>query len=121
MDKKPYKNKSDFDPGRFRITIIFLDQVVLPDDNGGAEPQLVPVHTCKAVELPVRDGNQLEINAGASSMNEDRWFVIRAFTGFIPAKDMNVQFNGKKYLIRAVVPVDQPLKYYRVLCIRQDG
>lgn len=121
MNRKPFNNKSNYDPGRFRATIAFNQQIA--SDNGSGGTTLTPsnVYTCKAIELPVRDAGQLEIDAGASTMNEDRWFVIRFWTGFTPEKDMNIISGPHPYIIRAIVPVDAPIKYYKLLCIRQDG
>ena len=121
MNRKPYNNKSNYDPGRFRALIVFKQQLGTDDGSGGSDITYPEVYTCKAIELPVRDAAQLEIEAGASTMNEDRWFVIRYTSAFEPMKDMNIIHNSNPYVIRAIVPVDQPLKYYKLLAIRQNG
>lgn len=121
MNRKPFNNKSDYDPGRFRSTISFLKQTSTKDPSGGTDVATIVTYTCKAIELQVRDAAQLEISVGASTMNEDRWFVIRFYSGFTPAKDMNIQRGTTKYVIRGIVPVDEPIHYYRLLCIRQNG
>lgn len=121
MNTQPYKNKTDFDAGRFREAIIFQQQVGTQKPSGGTVVALVDVKIAKAVKLPVRDAAQLEITVGATNMNEDVWFVIRVFADFVPAKDMLVKQGTKRYTLVAIVPVDQPQKYWKLLCLYKNG
>lgn len=117
--KKPFNNKSNFDPGRLRETISFYKQVSSPDGYGGTALTYVDFQTCRAAELQVRDGGQLEINANASVLNEDRYFVIRYSKNFTPVKQMNVRHGNKHYVINAIIPLDIPIHYIKLLCIRK--
>lgn len=142
MNRKPFNNKSNYDPGRFRTLIQFKTQQSTDDGSGGSnltysEGQslgfqytlpivfggvpAIPEYECKSIELQVRDEDQLVIEIGASSMNGDKWFVIRAHSGFTPKKYMNVYTADEKFILRAIVPVDNPVHYYRLLCVKQNG
>lgn len=119
MYKRPFDNKSNYDPGRFRTSVAFYQQVSVQDNSGGSDLSLEVVYEAKAVELQVRDGNQLEINVGASVMNDDRYFVIRRSRTFTPEKDMNLMQEGKYFVVRAIIPVDNTNNYTKLLCTRK--
>ena len=121
MNRRPVNNKSNFDPGRFTTDITFTKQVAVGDGSGGSDLTYPVLYTCRAVEGQVRDGDQLAVGAGASVFNNDKWFTIRFNRNFTPTKDMNVVDRGKKYAIKGIIPLDIPVHYYKILCIRQDG
>lgn len=121
MYKRPFDNKSSFDPGRFRTSVSFYQQVSVEDSSGGSDVSLDLVYTAKAIELQVRDGNQLEINAGASVLNDDRYFVIRHSRTFTPEKDMNLMQDGKYFVVRAIIPIDNTNNYTKLLCTRKSN
>lgn len=119
MAKQRYENKSFYDPGRFRFQLVFKQQVTADDGYGGNPVvALQDVLTTRAVQEPIKEGNQLVINAGASVLNQDCYFVIRNVNTFYPEKDMNVECNGATYVIRAVIPIDVPVNYIKLLCVK---
>jgi len=120
MNKRPFNNKSNYDPGRFRSTVTFHKQISTPDSSGGSDLSLVHVYTCKAIMLDVRDGNQLEINAGASILNDDKFFIMRYSKTFQPEKDMNLVCDDIWYVLRAIDYVDNIPHYVKLLCIKHE-
>lgn len=117
MAKSIYKNKSDYDPGRFRHTLEFKAEQSTPDGAGGTTVATVTVLTTKAVREKISEHNQLAIQAGASWLTNDIFFTIRNRQGFYPEKDMIVACEGKTYTVRAIIELDQPVKYIKLLCI----
>lgn len=115
---KPFDNKTHFDPGRFRTKIGFYRITESDDEFGGTVRDHVHINTVKAISLSIRNNDQLAISAGASVVNEDRYFVIRK--GFKPEYDMTAVVGDKHYTLAAIVPVDVPVKYWRLLCIRKE-
>lgn len=113
--KRPYENKPMYDPGRFRISLQFFGEVSQDDGAGGTTVQPQSLTIVKGVQEPIREGSQLAIEAGATSLNQDCYYVIRA-RGFTPNKDMII--NGE-YVVRAVIPLGVPVTYYKLLCIRK--
>lgn len=118
--RKPFENKSFYDPGRFRFKLVFFNQVSAPDGFGGTIATLQQSITTMAVQEKLSDRSQLAIEAGASVLNQDCYFVIRQRNDFIPLKEMVVFSNGSTYVIKAIIPVDVPVKYIKMLCVKKD-
>ncbi len=118
--RKPYENKTQYDPGRFRFQLTFFQQVSTQNEYGGTTVALTQVLTTMAVQEKISERSQLAIEAGASVLNQDCYFVIRQRNNFTPLKDMIVLCNGSTYVIRAVIPVDVPVMYIKLLCVKQD-
>lgn len=117
---RAFNNKTRFDPGRLRQTIGFYRQEVVDRPGGGSSVLTHFVVSKRAGELPLNDHGNIEMLGGASLLNDDRLFVIRASKTFIPEKDMNVAYDGNYYTIVAINPLDIPVNYYKILCIRKD-
>lgn len=120
-----YNNKSDFDPGRFRYKVAFYQEGMVDDGFGGTVPGETLVIETRAIRNDVGSNRfsaltQFAVEAGASVFNQDRFFVIRHRSGFVPQKDMVIVSDGVKYTIRGVMPIDEPTKYWRILAIRRD-
>lgn len=115
MSKSRYENKPFYDPGRFKYSVAFTQQVTETDRSGGvslAEQELV---TCRAVRDRISSRSQLAVQAGASYLNGDTWFIFRKRQDFYPAKDMFMNCEGVRYTIAAVVEEGEPTTYVRVL------
>lgn len=115
---KPFRNETHFDPGRFRTNVAFFKQVDTVNPYGGTSQEYTEIKTVRAIDLQIKNNDQLAINAGASVINDDRYFIIRK--GFKPDYDMVARANGNSYIITAVIPIDMPVRFWRVLCTRKD-
>jgi len=118
--KRPYENKHSYDPGRFRFKVTFFNQVSAPDGFGGTTASLQQILTTMAIQEKISDRSQIAVEAGASVLNQDCWYIIRQRDNFTPQKDMVVLCNGATYFIKGIVPVDVPVRYIRLLCVKQD-
>lgn len=116
---RPFNNKTNFDPGRFVLSISFYQQGSIKTPSGGSKLRTTYIDTYKAGELPLNSNGQVEIIAGATVTNDDRNFLIRASKDFKPKKDMYVKLDENYYVIAAVKPIDVPVKYYQLLCLRK--
>lgn len=112
-----FDNKSNFDPGRFRTSITFFAETDVVKESGGTIRAQVEVKTVKAVDLQIKGNDQLAISAGATVVNDDRYFVIRK--DFKPTYDMVVKHGDRHYTLSVIQPLDVPVNYYRLLCIRK--
>lgn len=117
---KPYKNKPDYDPGRFRYLITFVKTTTVKNPSGGTTVTPVTVFSTKSIMLPVKDGAQAEIELGASNLNGDQYFVIRSGGQYAPDKAMRIEYDGKFYKIVALIPQGQPQKYWKILGIKTE-
>lgn len=117
---KRFNNKSNYDPGRFRFTLNFYQEVVAIGNDGSQTVSYTPILTTAALQEPLRDGSQIAIDAGASILNQDCYFVIRNRSTFYPEKDMIVTNGSQVYVINAVIPLDVPVNYIKILCVRRD-
>lgn len=118
---KPYENKPHYDPGRFRAILVFQQQVPVVGADGGSRPDKEDVKTLKAIRIPVRGGDQLAIEAGASIMNESQYFVIRKSPTWTPSKSMNFKIGLDEYVILGIIPEGEPVKYFRLLASLKNG
>lgn len=73
-----------------------------------------------AVQEKLSDRSQLAFEAGASVLNQDCYFIIRQRNDFTPLKDMIVLCSGSTYVIKAIIPVDVPVNYIKLLCVKKD-
>lgn len=115
-----YKNKTTYDPGRFRHTVSFFELIGQSDGYAGSSPIENIILTTRAIKDKIRDGSQTAIEAGVTVINEDSSFIIRKRTGFIPLKNMLVKEEGFTYVISGVIPIDDQINYYKVLCKKMD-
>lgn len=113
---KPFNNKSAYDPGRFRYSVTFQSLVATDDGAGGTTVVPETVLITRAVREKLSEHNQLAIEAGASYLSNDCFFVIRNRPDFYPTKDMQVISDGQTYTIRAIIEIDVPVKYLKILC-----
>jgi SPP1 family predicted phage head-tail adaptor len=118
--RKPFENTSGYDPGRFRFSITFFTQSTVVDGFAGTRSVLLQSITTMAVQEKLSERSQLAIEAGASVLNQDCYFVIRQRNDFTPAKDMIILCNGSTYVIKAIVPIDVPVRYIKILGIKKD-
>jgi len=118
MKMKPFRNETSLDPGRFRTKVTFYQQTNTVKPSGGTTVGFTELKTVKAIDLQIGNHDQAAVSAGASTVNDDRYFVIRS--GFKPDIDMVAKANGNRYIVVSVTPVDMPVRYWRVLCIRKD-
>lgn len=115
-----YNNKSQLDPGRFRYKIEFFREVSEIDEYGSQITGWQSVLLTKALKSDIKAGDQRAYDAGATVFNQSCYFTIRHRRGFEPEKDMRVVIEGEQYVIAGYVPVDQPVMYYKILCIKSD-
>lgn len=118
--RKRFENKSHYDPGRFRFSLTFFTQSTVDDGYSGTSSALLQSITTMAVQEKLSDRSQLAFEAGASVLNQDCYFVIRQRNDFIPLKDMIVLCDGSTYVIKAIIPVDVPVNYIKLLCVKKD-
>jgi len=125
MKKLLYENKTFIDPGRLRFNIQFYEQTTTPDEYGNQVPSEVLSYSTKASQQNIQNRpgsiySQLEEEAGATLMNGDTYYSIRYRPNWHPKKNMRVQVsvNGVviNYRLRAIIDVDQPVHYWRLLC-----
>lgn len=113
---KRYENKSAYDPGRFRYSLTYRKQVSAPDGSGGTDVTFTDLLTVRAIREKLSEGNQLAITAGASLLTKDCYFIVRNRLDFYPEKDMNIVVDSLQYTIRAVIELDVPVTYIKLLC-----
>lgn len=118
---KPFDNKSNYDPGRFRATLVFRPKISTPKPSGGSTVTYGDPIDIKAVEEQVKSYDQMAIDAGATVLNLSRYFVIRKRRTWMPSKDDGFTFDGGKWIIKAIIPVDSPTHYYKLLAVRNNA
>lgn len=117
----PYNNKTAIDPGRFRYKIDFYTVTTQRKEFGGQEPTYTLSRSTRAVmeRIETRASSvyaQLAIEAGANMMTGDVYYVVRWTKEWEPTKNMIALVNGQTYEIRGIIPVDNPVNYWRILC-----
>lgn len=104
-------------PGKLNHRIKFSQEVSTPNPNG-AGGQIVttipvvcsettPTDTTWGDLQPIKQWNQLAIEAGASVLNGDRTLVIRYRQGFYPTKSMifeDLNNPGDIYTVHSILP-----------------
>lgn len=124
--RKPYENKNRLDPGRLNHKIEFIRLVASDDGYGGSGPPVeTVVLTTKASKQRIStnsigEANQMVTDAGATAFNQDFYFVIRHRKSFYPQKNDKVVVDGtEEYTINGIVPLDDPLTFIKLLCVRK--
>lgn len=120
-----FNNKTFLDPGRLRYNISFYEQTATNNQYGDQTPTEVLVMATRASRQNIQNRpgsiySQLEIEAGATLMNGDTYYTIRSRNDWQPKKDMRVEVDGISYTLRALIPLDYPQNYWRILCTTQQ-
>lgn len=92
--------------------------------SGGTTPQIIcayPLLSTRAKKEPIRSNNQLAIEAGATVINEDVIFTIRARTGFMPVKNMLLECDGYQYTLVAFYNPEKYPNYLRLVGVRKKS
>lgn len=118
--RKPYENRKVIDPGRLNFVITFSEMKLIENDSGGGKVTRVELLKTKASRSEINAYDQLAVTMGATSFNQDCYYTIRARKSFKPAKDMDVLVNGEKYTIRGFAPLNVPVTYWKILCVKSD-
>jgi len=121
MSKKKFASKTFLDPGRFRYNISFYEHATTINNYGDQTITDTPVMITRASKQSIQNRpgsiySQLEEEAGATLMNGDIYFTIRFRQDWQPKKDMRVVVDGIDYVLRALIPLDYPQNYWRILC-----
>lgn len=129
MKKLLYENKTFVDPGRLRFNISFFEQYVDIDQSGSQTVTEVLTLQTKASQQNIQNRpgsiySQLEQEVGASILRGDTYYTVRYRSNWHPKKNMRVEVsvNGVivNYILRAVIDVDQPVHYWRILCTTNE-
>lgn len=125
MKKLLYENKTFIDPGRLRFGIKFFEQTSTTNNFGDQSVNETLTLQTKASQQNIQNRpgsiySQLEQEAGATIMNGDTYYTIRYRSNWHPKKNMRVEVlvNGIaiSYTLRAIIDIDQPVHYWRILC-----
>jgi len=79
-----------------------------PDEYGGVTAIETDLLITWGSLVPVKQSNQLALEAGASVLNGDKILIIRKRNSFIPAKDMKFQdLNNPSdtYTVHSIFPI----------------
>lgn len=117
--RKPFNNKSDYDPGRFRWRLQRVKYTSSANEFGNSDVTGGLDGFVKAIKIQPKDYDQYVINAGISQFNSAVYFVIRYNSNYTYTKDMAFICEGKTYKLHSIIEVDQPVKYLKLLCIWQ--
>lgn len=118
--KKPYENRKVIDPGRLNFVITFSKMEFVENDSGGGEVQKVEVLKTKASRSEISAYDQVAVSMGATALNQDCYYTIRSRKSFVPEKDMIVDVDGDEYTIRGFAPINVPVTYWKILCVKSD-
>lgn len=123
--RKPYENKNEFDPARLNHEIDFYTIEWQPDEFGGGENTTTLRLSTRGSKEPVSINSlsqmqQLGIIAGESVLGQSYYVRIRKRNGFTPLKDMRVDIDGESYVLRGVLPQDDPVTFIKILCSRTN-
>lgn len=117
-----YKNKTSYDPGRFRYKVTFQQQVSVVDGSGGNTITKEDILTTSAVREIISRRQNFEgdlIVAGDASLLQGDWnFIIRNRKCFYPTKDMFLVCDNITYTIRAIQEIDEPTNYIKILVVK---
>lgn len=124
MSRTRYENTSNYDPGRFRYTLIFFQKVVTEASDGSQNVSWTQLVTSRAIRtvIPRRFGldGALVIDAGSSDMYDFWDFIVRKRSDFTPAKDMSVTCGPDVYTVRTVKELDEPTNYIKLQLVKTD-
>lgn len=122
--KKPFENKTFYDPGRFRYPVTFLQETVMTANDGSQTVGYTNVLQTRAIRLAVTRRfsltGDMTVEAGADLMNNYWYFIIRFRRDFTPAKDMLLATPDGIYTLTAVPQLDEPPHYWKMLCFKTD-
>lgn len=113
--RQRFENTSGYDPGRYRHILQFVKNAGRPDGFGGTEPVQLVTKNIRAIKREIREGDQTAIVAGVTVLMGGVYFVIRRQTEWQPDKAMQIVYGGRKYEIKALIPVDEPQRYWKIL------
>ena len=126
MARKVYENKHFLDPGRLRHKIAFYRLTSTDDGYGGSDVSETLVCETKAskqrisVTQSIGESQQMVTDAGETAFNQDMYFVIRNRKDFYPKKNDKIVVDGsEEYTINGIIPLDDPLTYIHLLCVRK--
>jgi SPP1 family predicted phage head-tail adaptor len=94
-------------PGKLNHRIKFYQLTNTVSASGGNTPSLTEILTTWGSLEPVRQYNQLAIEAGASVLNGDKQLIIRKRDSFMPEKDMvfdDLNNPGDSFTVHAILP-----------------
>jgi SPP1 family predicted phage head-tail adaptor len=114
-----YKPKV-YDPGRLRFKIDFYAEDYTDNDSGGQVVNPALILSTFAAQEDIREGNQAALEAGATVFNQDCFFIIRHRKDFYPSKGMEVHEGQNVYKIEGITPLNQPISYIKLLCIKRS-
>lgn len=121
---KVYNNKSNYDPGRFRYPVTFVEETPTILADGSQIVSYVPIISTRAVRETITRRfsvlGDMTLEAGASLMNNYWYFTIRYRPNFTPKKDMLLIAPDGVYTINATPELDAPPHYWRMLCVKTD-
>lgn len=124
MAKTIFENHTFYDPGRYRFKLDFYEQVSMPDGAGGTIPTWVLSQSTKAIKevFPkrVNEQGQIIVQGGTTDQEEVWYFTIRYRRSWSPVKNMNFICEGVVYTIRAIMPIDIPVNYMKMVAIQSD-
>lgn len=113
---KPYDNKKAYDAGRLRHKISFLQDVAVDNGYGGTSvSEVVLIQTWAGKDNP-SEYTQNQLNAGRTDYTTFHYFIIRNRNGFTPERDMQIGYDGKRYIIQTVTQLDDPCTFLKILC-----
>lgn len=124
MATKPYNNKSQFDPGRFRSVITFSQETTTDDGAGGTVVTVTPVLTTKGIKDVYKhrlsENGQIILEGGITNETKIWYFIIRFRRSFTPTKTMQLTCEGQTYTIRDIEEIDIPVNYIKLLCVLSE-
>lgn len=121
---KRFENISNYDTGRFRNSLNFIQQVTTITPDGSQSVAYTPVKTMRAVRENVSRRVSLEGYlkefADASELLGAWVFTIRKSADFYPTKDMLFICKGITYTPRIIQEVNEPVEYIKMLAVCTD-
>jgi SPP1 family predicted phage head-tail adaptor len=107
------------EPADLKHRVSFLQEGPIPDGYGGTTLGLVQVLSTWCAIEPQSTGlsynDLLNVVAGSVQLERDIVLKIRARNGFTPAKDMQFDVEGKRYMVTSFQDIDEPVRYVRII------
>lgn len=125
MSKTRFENKTFLDPGRFRYSVSFLQELVTIANDGSQTVTYESILSTRAIREPItrrfNPSGDTTMEAGATLMNNYWYFTIRFVrSGFVPKKDMLLSADNGIYTVNAMPELDEPPNYWKLLCVKTD-
>lgn len=124
MANKIFKNETAYDPGRYRFKLDFYTQTSTPDGAGGTTQSWILSQSTRAIKevFPkrVNEQGQIIVQGGTTDQEEVWYFTIRYRRDWQPTKNMNFICENVVYTIRAIMPIDIPVNYMKMVAIQSD-